>query len=204
MDLLTIYYYAGIPALTCTLLSNSLTALSSSISSSQNIVRFISEHKNCDSIVFKSELETLDLDNKLKIIESLVFNVIKKYCNSNEEFEEIRHNINNHDILTWDKQDESKQFEMIEIKHTSKMFERIDEPVRYALLSTSETVQNINEIIVKIHEKILKHQKSYLNKIVTLCLKVELHDFKKKIQLLDSRVQLLLDLLKIYLPVSHR
>lgn len=202
MDLLTIYYYTSVPILTCNMIFYSITALSTSITSSQNVVRFISEHKDCDSIVFKNELEALDLENKLKIIESLIFDIIRRHCNSNEEFEDIKKNIDT-PIITCDKQDDSKEFEMIELTNRINILERIDEPIRYAILSTSETAQNINEIIVKIHEKILKHKQSYLNKIVTLCLQIELHEFKKKVNLLDIRLKLLLDLLKIYLPKSQ-
>ena len=57
MDLLTIYYYTSVPLLTCNLIFYSLTTLSTSITSSQNVVRFISEHKDCDSIIFKNELD---------------------------------------------------------------------------------------------------------------------------------------------------
>jgi hypothetical protein len=202
MDLLTIYYYTSVPILTCNMIFYSITALSTSITSSQNVVRFISEHKDCDSIVFKNELESIDLENKLKIIEALIFDIIKRHCNSNDEFEEIKKNINT-PIITCDKQDDSKEFEMIELTSRINILERIDEPVRYAILSTSEIVQTINEIIIKIHEKIMKHNKTYLNKIVTLCLQSELHEFKKKVNLLDIRLKLLLDLLQIYLPKSH-
>lgn len=202
MDLLTIYYYTSVPILTCNMLFYSITALSTSITSSQNVVRFISEHKDCDSVIFKNELEMLDLENKLKIIESLIFDILKRYCNSKEEFEEIKNNIHT-PIIICEKQDDTKQFEMIELTNKISMLDRIDEPIRYAILSTSETVQHINETIIRINKKILNHKQSYLNKIVTLCLQIELHEFKKKVSLLDMRLQLLLNLLKIYLPLTQ-
>lgn len=202
MDLLTIYYYTSVPILTCNMLFYSITALSASITSSQNVVRFISEHKDCDSVIFKNELEILDLENKLKIIESLIFDILQRYCNSKDEFEEIKHNIHT-PIIICDKQDDTNQFEMIELTNKITILDRIDEPIRYAILSTSETVQNINEIIFRIHEKILKYKQSYLNKIVTLCLQIELHEFKKKVTILDLRLKLLLNLSQIYLPLTH-
>jgi hypothetical protein len=201
MDLITLYCYAGVPLLTCNMLFYSITALSTSITSSQNVVKFISEHKDCDSVIFKNELETLDMENKLKIIESLIYDIIKRYCKSKNEFEEFKNNINTPVICN--KQDDSSQFEMIELTNKISVLERIDEPVRYAILSTSEIVQSINELIIQMHEKILKHKQSYLNKIVSLCLKIELNEFKKKVKLLDIRFPLLLELLKIYLPKLH-
>jgi len=201
MDLIRIYCYAGLPILTCNMLFYSITALSTSITSSQNVVKFISEHKDCDSVIFKNELETLDMENKLKIIESLIYDIIKRYCKSKNEFEEFKNNINTPVICN--KQDDSSQFEMIELTNKISVLERIDEPVRYAILLTSEIVQSINELIIQMHEKILKHKQSYLNKIVSLCLKIELNEFKKKVKLLDIRFTLLLELLKIYLPKLH-
>jgi hypothetical protein len=200
MDLLKIYYYTSVPILTCNLLFYSISTLSTSIISSQNIVRFISEHKVCDSIVFKNEIETLDIQNKLKIVESLIFDVIKRYCKTNEEFEQIKTNIKTPIICD---EEAVKGFTIIDIKNNITILDRIDEPVRYALLSTSETIQFVNEIIIKIHEKILRHDKSYLNKFVALYLQVEIQELKKQITLLDRRLQLLFEILKIYLPISN-
>ena len=179
MDILKIYYYTSIPILTCNLLFYSITALSTSITSSQNVVKFISEHKDCDSIVFKHELESIDLENKLRIIESLIFDIIKKYCKTKEEFDEIKNNIKSPNI-TCNYQDETNQFEIIELKNKISVLERIDEPIRYALLSTSDIIQIINNIIIKIYEKIKNHNVSYLNKFVNLSLQNELFEFKKK------------------------
>jgi len=85
MDIFRLYYYAGIPIAT-NIIFYSITSLSTSISSSQNVVRFITEHKDCDSIVFKNEISDIDLENKLKIVESLVYDIISKFCVDKEEF----------------------------------------------------------------------------------------------------------------------
>jgi hypothetical protein len=73
----------------------SITALSTSISSSQNVFKFIVEHKDCDSIIFKNVMTDLDLENKLKIIESLTYDIIKKFSANNEEFELTKAEIKN-------------------------------------------------------------------------------------------------------------
>ena len=101
-------------------------------------------------------------------------------------------------VIKSDCQDDTGNFQMIELSNNNKILERINEPVKYALLSTAETIYSINEVIYKIEEKILKHNDSYLNKFVTLCLKTELKEFNKHNLLLDKRLQLLLELLKIY------
>ena len=195
MDLFKMYYYTSVPILTCNLLFYSMSALSSSISSSQNIFRFISAHKVCDVVIFKNEIETLDIQNKLKIVESLIFDVIKRYCKTDDEFERIKTNIKSPIIC---EEEDLKGFTIIGLKNKIEILERIDEPVRYALLSTSETIQNINEIIMKIHEKIVKYDNSYVNKFVSLYLQVEIVELKKQITLLDGRLQILFEILKIY------
>lgn len=197
MDLIKIYCYTGIPVLTYNMLFYSLTSISQSITSSQNVVKFISEHKICDSEIYKSDLEIHDLPNKLKIVESLIFDVIKRHCKTENEYTETRTNLLN-PIVRSDCQDETGNFQLIELNYNHKILDRIDEPVRYALMSTAETICSIHELISNIQDKILKHNDSYLNKFVALCLKKELKEFNKQNLLLDKRLQLLLELLKIY------
>lgn len=202
MDLLRLYYFASVPILTCNLLFYSISTLSTSITSSQNVVRFIYENKDCDSINFKKELEQIDLENKIRIIETLIFEIIKKYCNSKEEYEDFKKNINNQSIFC-ENQDETKQFVLIELKNDLNIFYKIEEPLRLALLSTFETIQIIKDIISKIHQKIKNHSEFYLNKFMTLNLQIEMSDFKKNINLLEKRYEILLNLLKIYLPLNR-
>ena len=87
MNLLQLYYYTSVPLLTCNLLYYSLTAVSASIVSTQNVSKFIYEHPLSDAVIFKRTMDTMDLHNKLKITESLIFDVIKQYCETDEEFE---------------------------------------------------------------------------------------------------------------------
>jgi hypothetical protein len=206
MDLLRIYCYTGIPILTCNLLFYSITALSTSITSSQKVIEFISEHKDCDSIIFKNEMETLDIQNKLEIIEALIFDIIKRYCETDDEFERIKTNIKTPSIICDEikdtDMDTSNNFMVIELNTDNSAFNRMDNPVKYSLLSTSETIQKINDVLIKIYEKIRKHSNSYFNKLVTLCLHKELHELKKQISILDKRLYLLFEILKIYLVVK--
>lgn len=202
MNLLRLYYFASVPILTCNLLFYSISTLSTSITSSQNVVRFIYEHKDCDSINFKKELEQIDLENKIRIIESLIFEIIKKYCNSKEDYDDFKKIINNPSIVS-ENQDETKQFVLIELKNDLNIFYKIEEPLRLALLSTFETIQIIKDIISKIHQKIKNHSEFYLNKFMTLNLQIEISDFKKNINLLEKRYEILLNLLKIYLPLNR-
>jgi hypothetical protein len=201
MDILKIYYYTGIPLVTCNMLFYSISALSTSITSSQNVVKFISENKDCDSILFQNEIETNDITNKLKIVESLVFDILKKYSNNKKEFEEFKSNLITPAIFNED-QDETKEFTIIELKlYNKNILERIDEPIRYALLSTTEITQQLNNTLINCNNKINNYKQSYVKNIISLNLQKELNDFKKQINILDKRFNLLLELLKIY--VKH-
>ena len=95
MDLLKVYYYAGTPILMCNLLFYSITTLSNSISSSQNVFKFISEHVEPDYIIFKETVEQLDLENRLKILNEFILEVLKKYCKTIDIYEELKKSLNN-------------------------------------------------------------------------------------------------------------
>jgi hypothetical protein len=178
----------------------SITSLSASISSSKNVVKFIAEHKDCDSVIFKNEIAESDLDNKLSIVESLIYDIIKKNCSNNDEFERTKKNIQ-YPQITVSNSPENNEFALVEMKNPTTILEKIDEPIKIALISTSETVQNINSLLIEIRNKISNHNKSYIKNILALSLQIELKNLHRQIKILDNRLHLLLELLKIYLPI---
>lgn len=196
MDLIRLYIYTGVPLLTCNMLFYSVSALSTSITSSQNVVKFISEHKKTDIAIFKEELDNQDLTNKLRIIETLICDIIKRYCKSNEEFEKVISSLQCSQEMV--ECIEDKEFMLIELTNKNNVLNRIDEPIKLALMSTSETVQSINYIVSSVRDKVISHEQSYLNKLVSISLKDELTKLQKQSKLLDIRLHLLLELLKIY------
>jgi hypothetical protein len=203
MDMLRLYYYTSMPLLTCNMLFYSITSLSTSISSSQNVVKFIAEHKDCDSIIFKNEIAETDLENKLRIIESLIYDIIKKFSMNNEEFERTKKGIQQPQI-TDTHLIENNEFALVEIKSPTTVLERIDEPIKLALISTSETVQNINALLMEMRDKINNHNKSYIKTILSISLQIELKNLNRQIKILDSRLHFLLELLKVYLPIREK
>lgn len=204
MDILKLYYYTSIPILTCNMLFYSITILSTSITSSQNVIKFVTENKTCDSIKFKKELEMLDICHKLKIVESLIFDILKKYCKTNDDFDALKMDIIDKskvidkevdDFIVVDNININDQFNISD-KYT--FLNEINDPLKYALFSTIEVVQYINNIISNIYNKILCHNKSYLNKFITLCLQTELNTLTKYANLLDKRLHMLFEILRIY------
>jgi hypothetical protein len=203
MDIIRLYYYTSVPLLTCNMLFYSITSISASISSSQNVIKFISENKDCDSIIFKNEIADIDLENKLRIIESLIYDITKKFCNNNEEFERAKKDIQQPQIIDSISL-ENNEFALVEIKSPTTVLERIDEPIKIALISTSETMQNINTLIIEMRDKINNHNKSYMKNFLALSLQIELKNLHRQVKILDSRLHLLLELLKIYLPIREK
>jgi hypothetical protein len=191
MDLLTIYY-AGTPILLCNLLFYSITTLSNSISSSQNVFKFISEHVEPDYIIFKHTIEKLDLENKLKILNSLIFDVIEKYGINIDEFNHAQNNLN-----TCHEDD----FLVVSLNSNeiNTLLNKIDDPIKRLIISLSETIYDIHILINETNDKINNHKKSFIKNIITLILKDEISKLNKLSHLLDLRSDLFIKLLKIYL-----
>jgi hypothetical protein len=181
----------------------SITSLSTSISSSQNVVKFIAEHKDCDSVIFKNEIAETDLENKLRIIESLIYDIIKKFSKNADEFERTKKGIQQPQI-TDTHLIENNEFALVEMKSPITVLERIDEPIKLALISTSETVQSINALLMEMRDKINNHNKSYIKNIIAISLQIELKNLNRQIKILDSRLHFLLELLKVYLPIREK
>ncbi len=196
---MNLYYYAGIPLITCNLLFYSITTLSNSITSTQNVFRFVYEHKDNDYLIYKNEIKKFDLLNKIKIIDSLVKDTIKKYIPNQDEYNSFMNSINNPIIENNEKED---NFYMIDLKYNTDILSKIDEPIIFSIISVIEIINNINSIIFTIKEKIMKHQELYFKSFITLCLKKEISDLNYQNNLLDLRYNMFINLLKIYLPLN--
>jgi hypothetical protein len=194
MDLLKLYFYTGVPIITCNMLFYSVSAISTSITSSQNVVKFISEHKKTDTSLFHDEIEKHDLLNKLSIIEAVLQSIIKKCCHSTDEYNTTIKYIKH----TYVEEHEQEHGFMLVKLTNNTVLDRLDEPIKLALVSTSEIVQKINDIILNAQDKINNHDNSYLNKFRPIPLQEELTKLQKCCPLLDSRIQLLFELLKVY------
>lgn len=194
MDLLKVYYYAGTPILMCNLLFYSITTLSNSISSSQNVFKFISEHVEPDYIIFKETVEQLDLENRLKILNEFILEVLKKYCKTIDIYEELKKQITNEFTL-----DNNEDFIMINSKNINFYgLDNMPNSLQMSLISLCESIYNISNLISIIHEKIIKYKNSYIKSLVALKLKSEMHKLNNLYKMLDIRTKLFFDLVKIY------
>ena len=194
MNMLTMYYYAGTPILMCNLLFYSITTLSNSISSSQNVFKFISEHVEPDYIIFKETVEQLDLENKLKILNEFIFEVLKKYCKTPQIYEELKKQIMNDFVL-----DKNEDFIVVNSQNINfSGLNDIPQSLQIALISLSESIHNILNLINVVHDKIIKYKNSYIKSLVALKLKSEMHKLNNLCKIVDVRSKLFFDLVNFY------
>ena len=203
MEYVQLYYYAGIPLITCNMLLYSMSTISSSITSSQNVVKFISEHKDCDSILFKKELENTDIQNKLEIVDALIRDIVKNHCQE-DEYEQICNYIRNsqscHVEEDCSSDDNKGDFAIIHVKTsipTTFDFD-IEEPVKMAIMSTAQIVSELNDDISKISGKIIKHKQSFFTKLLSISLKSEMASFTKHVRIFEQRMDMLFRILNVY------
>jgi hypothetical protein len=205
MDLLKLYVYTGVPLLTCNMLFYSVSTISTSITSSQNVVRFISEQKKTDICIFKEEIDKHDLTNKLRIIQSLIYDIIKKYCNSTDEYNKTIHSINNDDSYVEVKElDNQDNFMIIELTNQSPVLNRLEDPVKLAIISTAEIVQRIQHTMNNVRDKTIAHEEAYIiNKLRPLSLQPELAAIHKDCITLDQRITMLFSILNLYITPKN-
>lgn len=185
--------------ITIPLLSYTMTILSSSMTTTKNILSFLIETKETDIVLFKNHLEKVDLKTKIMIMESLIYDIIRKNSNDKNILEKLKLEIANLFITDCEDND---NFYLIDIKNNNEYLKNIDEPVLYSLISTCEVIYHINDNLYKINEKIMLHKKSYFKNIVVLKLQPELSNIIRYSQMLDLRLNLLFDILKIYSPIN--
>lgn len=195
MDLLRLYY-AGTPILACNLLFYSITTLSNSISSSQNVFKFISDHVEPDYILFKNAVEHADLENRLNILKLFIFDVLKMYCRTQEQFEDLSGLLCNNFTLH---DGGEKTEEYIIIKNTSNFLCDMPEALKSSLISLCEIIYNLLSLIELIHNKIMLYKNSYIKSLIKLNLKHEISKLNNMCKILDVRNKLFFDLANIYL-----
>ena len=197
MELLNLYYYTGIPILTVNLLFYSITLLSTSITSSQNVFKFIYETTDLDYDIYKRQIESTDLENKLRIVKGLVYDILRAYAHNVHEFNLLVEEITTPFIKS--EFTSNLEFDLVDIKSSSPdIFARLPEPVKISLNSLSVIVEKINGILLKIKEKIQAHTQLYFKSWRNFCLKREIAELNFETDLLNSRINLLFQLLGAY------
>jgi len=131
--------------------------------------KFIVEHKDNNYVFFSSQLEKTDLINKPVITSSIIkYIFIKRSTSDNKmDFDKV-FNILSVKVITKTNDDETDfDFDIINNVNYNVNYNEIKvdipEPVKLSVLSTLETIHNINIVFDLIHKKIIEYNKSNFN-----------------------------------------
>ena len=162
----------------CNALFYSITSVSTYISSTQNIFRFILEHKDSSYAVFQHQIEQTDLITRMNIVVSLIKQMVSKYVNltnlTNTTFECL-----------------SGDWTVIDMVQSPNL-EYIPEPTRLAIISVLTTIAKINTVLEIIYTKIKTHQLSYMKAFVKIKIVDDITRIETLTALFEKRVDLLL------------
>jgi len=169
----------------CNALLYSIVSFSTYISSTQNIFRFIVDHKDSDYAVFQHQIESTDLTNKLQIANALIKDIIQRY-------EKVLFD-NDNPLLVTDKGDDGT---MIDIKQCQ--LSKVPSPIQISMMSTIEVTNKIHTLLETIQHKIKVHQASYIRSIIKINIGLDINKLIALTNLFNQRLQLLMHLLAIY------
>ena len=169
-----------LPLVACNAIFYSITLFSTYISSTQNIFKFIVEHKDSDYVVFQHELESTDLLNKMEIANALIKDIVSKW--------EIPCDIE----LTKDTPDG------VLIGGKTINLGNVPEPIKISIHSLLTISNKINVVLDSIYCKINNHQQSYLKSFVKIKIADDIGKIVNMTALFEKRLDILFTLLKKY------
>jgi hypothetical protein len=184
-----------IPYISKDLILYSISSLSSSISATQNIFNFIIDHKDSDYEIYQKQLSRIDLINKLQIVSSLIQDIVTKHNiekdniekDNKEKYNDEKDNIEN-----------NTDYIIVNMLSNNKMNLNIAKPIKISLISTLDIINKINITLEIIQTKIVSHQNSYLRIIKKINLHDEVADIIHYNMILDNRLSIFFNVLKIY------
>ena len=167
----------------CNALLYSIVSFSTYISSTQNIFRFIVDHKDSDYAVFQHQIESTDLTNKLQITNALIKDIIQKY-------EKV---LFDSPLIITDKGNDGT---MIDIEHLQ--LSKVPSPIQISIISTIEVTNKIHSLLETIQNKIKVHQASYIRSIIKINIGLDINKLIALTNIFNQRLKLLMHLLAIY------
>lgn len=171
-----------------------ITTISTSIISIQNINKFITEHKDNDYKIFNNNLEKMDLINKLNITNVLIKDIMKSHTNDKDKIDNLFNIITNFEVNI--KHEDG--FSIInKNENINNVYFDIPEPVKISILSTLEIIYKINLIFETIHKKIINYNNAYFN-MYKLHIANEIQEIIQLDEIFDKRLDLLIKIINIY------
>ncbi len=167
----------------CNALLYSIVSFSTYISSTQNIFRFIVDHKDSDYAVFQHQLESTDLTNKLQITDALIKDIIQRY--EKVLFDNL--------VSVTDKGDDGTMIEIEQLK-----LNKVPSPIQISIMSTIEVTNKIHTLLETIQHKIKLHQSSYIRSMIKINIGLDINKLIALTNIFNQRLELLMHLLAIY------
>ena len=175
-----------LPVVACNALFYSITLFSTYISSTQNIFKFIVEHKDSDYAVFQHQLELTDLTNKMEITSALIKDVVRRWTGDS-------HLLDNSILVSRDETDDAVVIDIHVINLSA-----IPEPIKLSIISLLTIINKISDTLNNIHCKIKTHEVSYMKSFIKIKIGDDIGKIVSMTSLFNQRLEILLQLLKIY------
>jgi len=181
----------------------SVSSITTSVLSSYNLYNVIitKSISHSDYQNYQNKITSTDLANKLLLASSIIKDIIKKYhykTDSNIPIEKIIELYKDELKIEFVNEED---FNMITHIQNNNIISDVPEPVKISLNSTLEIIDNINDVLNKIHIKIKTYSTSYLKYVSKLNLSEETEQLINFDEIFNKRLSLLLEILKIYSDV---
>jgi hypothetical protein len=137
-----------------------ITTISTSIISIQNINDFVSNHKDNDYIVFHNLLEKTDLIYNLHLTNILIKDIIKSHTEDKDK-SKINDIFDNIKTYTDDEQMDNDYNIISRNNEINNINIELPEPVYLSIASTLEIIHKINKVFEIIQNKIMSHKNSF-------------------------------------------
>jgi len=178
-----------------------ITTISTSIISIQNINKFITEHKDSEYRFFHNNIEKTDLIHKLNLTNVLIKDIIKSHTKEKDKIDLIFDKIGAYNEEIESENNKISNEEEFSIISKNNEFDKIDinlpEPVKIAIVTTLEIIHKINYIFEKIHKKMIDYKNSYFN-IYKLNIINEVNEVIHYNDIFNKRLNLMIKIIDIY------
>ncbi len=177
-----------------------ITTISTSIMSIQNINNFIINHKDNDYIVFHNLLEKIDLLHNLHLTNVLIKDIIKSHTDDKhkDKLNALFDNIDTYNEQILDDNTYISDYNIISRNNEmNDIYVDLPEPVKLSIATTLEIIHKINIVFEKIQKKIIAYKNSFL-KIYKLNISTEMTQISLYNDIFHSRLELMIKTIGIY------
>lgn len=182
-----------------------ISSLTTSIVSSYDLYNFITTHSNSDYQNYINEITSTDIANKLLVGSSLIKDVIKKhhFFAHDEKDMSVDKVIELYKVKFEPEVMDDGDYNMVNLMQNNNIVSNVPEPIKIALNSMLEIIDKINIVLNKIHSKIKIYNESYVKYVSKLNLSHDVDMLVKLDKIFDKRLNLFIDVLKIYSRVIN-